>query len=312
MRLKPFAKFSDCAGIDNKTDTIRLGSKKTKINNIVAATNADVDNNRMVSRRAGYTELTTGNFHSLWANGAICLVVEDSILKRMYEDYTRVNIKTGVNGRWVSYVDHNGIVYATDGIIIGYVLNGAWNDFPAVTAEMDIDKQSVIDYYTATRINPPAGQIVRVFNNRLYVARNNVIWFSDPMAFHRVKKKGGFIQMDGYVTLMEPVDDGIWVSDGNTHFLAGMEPNKFNRVLKAEYSAVINTAVDLNRSLTGDGSIAGQVKMWSSEKGVCLGASGGQFSNLTLKKYTMPTAKVGAAIYKEDGNKNQYISVLEN
>ncbi len=297
--------FKDWAGINNRSDSIRLNRIRSQVRNktLVIGTNCDIDNDRMLTRRIGRTQVISNTgFHSMWSNGSICLLVQNNILKRMYEDYSLENLTTGLSpsGQRMSYADmKDGRMALTDGYIIGYVRGGAYTAMPTPSTTPKF------------RTKIPAGQLVAWYHGRLYIANGDRLYYSDPFAL-RMRAKKNFIQLTGYITMLEAVDNGLWVSDGKIHFLSGESPTKFIFNTKADYNAIIHTAAKVHRELTGLKDISGPTIWVATEKGICIAGNSGGFINLTIKKYTMPAAKQGAALYKDTGNKSQYISVLES
>lgn len=95
-------------GIDQRTD-------------LVAATNIDLDDSGRASRRAGQTLVAAGAAHSLFADGAQCLYVQDGALKRLNPDYSSIELAAGLSGAPLRYVSVNGSIYWSDGAATGVV-----------------------------------------------------------------------------------------------------------------------------------------------------------------------------------------------
>lgn len=292
--------FKDFAGTNNRNDPMRVDRLSSRFKHLVTATNCDIDNDRMLSRRAGYAQVIddTG-FHSMWANSTICLLVQDTILKRMYEDYSLESLKTGLtSGRIMSYADmKDGRIAVTNSDIIGYVQAGAYNDMPTPTIQF--------------RIKPYPGQLIEWYNGRLYIARGDRIYYTDPYAL-RMRLKKNYIQTSGHVTLLKAVDDGLWIADGKIHFLSGPSPLKFTWHTKTDYNAIIHSAKSVLRDLVGKDGLTSPSIWTGTEKGVAVLGNSGSFKNITIKYYTMPAGKTGAGLYRESGNKSQFLVTLEN
>jgi hypothetical protein len=316
--LKPYIEIKNVRGVDNKTDSYRVQGKNVKW--LKQAENVDIDSTGAVKMCDGYTELLTGSYRSLWASPdeAVCLALKGTDLVRIYNDYSEAVLLSNVDPiRRMSCDYVNGMSVVTNGEFIGHVTENVFSSFASVTANET--KQHLIDHYTATRMNPPAGQLLCIYKNVLYVARGNVVYYSDPMAFHRVKRKQGFLQFEGFVTMLAPVDDGIWVSDGKTHFLSGSGPKDFTTTPNAKttittydsvmYSLAPNRVDSEYIALEG---LRGTARMWMSKKGICVGGNSGFFVNMTEKHYEMPSNKYGAGIFKESTDRKHYIGVVES
>jgi len=164
------------------------------------------------------------------------------------------------------YVDVNGTVYLANATIIGYLRDNNFNFPPSADLQISLVPGHLIEY----------------FNGRLYVGRDNEIWFSDVMALMRTDKRRNFKQLPSRIMLMSAVDDGIFVSDlERTYFMRGGDPGEAVLIDKADYPAIPYTAQKIDMAKIGGLGLSGSAVLWASKMGVCLGASGGQVKNLT-------------------------------
>jgi hypothetical protein len=300
LRAKPIITINRFSGINNQIDPVRMewggGSMP-----LVAAVNCDIDDSGMISLREGYTLSASGNIHSLWSDGSVCLFKSGGSLKALGPDLkTITTILTGLDPHArVSYKSINNDIYLTDNSIIGYVRDGAFN--------------FLTDPANTFKAAMPAGHLIEYFNARLYVARDNLIFFSDPATYQYYDKRYGFIWLPGRVTLFCSVEDGIYVSDGSaTYFMSGASPHDFsitNRV--ADYPALEGSAVKLTAEVLAMDGMTGKVAVWSSPKGICLGGSGGKFINLTQAKYHLFKSPYNTALARTLPGKHQYFFVSE-
>lgn len=90
---------------------------------LTVARDVDIDGSGQLLSRAGQTSVSATASHSLWA-GSICLVVQGSDLKRMDTDGTLTTLKRLTYAGRVAYAEFNGVVYFTNGIDTGRVVNG--------------------------------------------------------------------------------------------------------------------------------------------------------------------------------------------
>ena len=88
--------------------------------------NIDISDNFHIRRRRGTTKKITGDIHSLWSNGNICLYREGEYLKRMYADYTSAILRSGLTTKKIrmEYLSILNKVYYSDGYATGIVENG--------------------------------------------------------------------------------------------------------------------------------------------------------------------------------------------
>jgi hypothetical protein len=282
-------------GVNNVADPARvLPSGKGSF--LTRGENIDIDNELMASRRDGFGApfLAGTRIHSLWGNGETCLFVEDSDLKRLNADYSAAILRPGVGPAPVDYVEVNGIVYYTNDTVIGFVKEGEDHSFPPTSQTY--------------KVPMVPGRLIEYFHARLYVARKNQIWFSDPVAFGRTDPRRNFKQLPSTVTLLGPVDDGIYVADLEaTYFMAGEDPGKAVLLKKADYGAIPGTKITAMAENIGGYRGSGKVCLWASAQGICLGGNEGLFVNLTKDSYHLGGRTEGAAIFRNRGRYQQYL-----
>jgi len=160
------------------------------------------------------------------------------------------------------YVDVAGTVYLTNGTLIGFMRDGAFNLFP--------DPQQT---YKSPMV---PGHLIEYFNGRLYVARDNEIWFSDPMALMRTDMRRNFKQLPSRITLLSAVEDGIYVSDRErTYFMGGGDPGEAVLIDKADYPAIPHTVQKINAPRIGVLGLPDPQFYGCREWGFALGGPGG-------------------------------------
>jgi hypothetical protein len=277
----------------------RQRPEELKPEELSIARNVDIDDAGRLTRRDGYDDISTltGNYHSLWSDGSICLVVKGGNLYQVNTDWSETTLRINVGDSTMAYVSVNGTVYYTNGVVIGYIEDGTDKAFtdPGVTF----------------KISPPPGQIIRHFNGRLYIAKGPVLWFTDAMAFGRVDTRTGFKQFPSDIRTIRPVDGGLFISDADeTFFMSGPSPDKAS--LKTVGKAAI-TGSDL--SIQGrlfSKEIQGSVAFFTTEDGICMGMSDGTVISMTSSTYKLPSAKRGAIFVREETDRLQLVTRLYN
>ena len=106
-------------GLKNTTAPERL-----KPGELSVAQNVDIDNAHKLLARTGYTIVQNGSYHSLWASDKTCYVMVGQDLKRLLENGSIVQVKRLVSGRRVSFCERNNVVYFTNGVDTGRIVNG--------------------------------------------------------------------------------------------------------------------------------------------------------------------------------------------
>ena len=159
----------------------------------------------------------------------------------------------------------------------------------------------------------PAGHMLCFHQNRLYVAVDNIIYYSEPYNYGITDLTKNFIMLPARVTLMAPEPQGIFVSakGDKTYYISGQDPDQFSMVVKADYPAIENTQARVDQDMLGEG-VGGEAWIWASTHGVCSGVVGGSFRNMTKGKYAIPHGVIGSAIFRQKDGISQYLGIIHS
>ena len=318
VRIKRFL------GIDNVNE-----SQKVNKGTLSVATNVDIQNDQSLSRRQGYTEAATGNFHSLWSNGEIALAVKDGELVRVFPDYSTQSLGnfSGVDSGVVFIDGKDGFIYCagygffirTDGVDV-------YTPDPLVKTEQKTYSPPVINNYEITDFGQVQATIKRnktviegatvleVYKGKMYAAMDKVLWISDSYDFMRILKlEKNFIHFSTNITAIKAADNGIYVSEEDkVWFLQGSSPSDFNfTVAYEDAGAIRGTDIRARKVTIGEQTIAPAI-IWTTKEGICVGSDSGQVLNVTESKYNMPNFITGAAMFRQGGGLDQYLTVLNS
>jgi hypothetical protein len=286
------------SGINNVVDDARMEPHQLKY-----AYNIDISDKGRPSRRGGNNKVVTpsGTVHSMWGDDKMCFYVENGVLKRLHEDYTSTTLRTGVSNYHMNFVEVNDKYYYTNPTLFGYIYNGVDQNIATPTEDHKY------------RHSP--GQHIEYYNSRIYVARNNIIWYSDVNYLNQVDRRYSFMQFENEITMMKAVSDGIWICVGdhlkqNTYFMQGATREEFTLRSFASYGCIENSEVKIkDGSKVGEG-LTGSIVMWASDGGICIGANGGRFINITDGKFNTPDRRFGAGLFRDENGLAQYITTL--
>jgi hypothetical protein len=144
----------------------------------------------------------------------------------------------------------------------------------------------------------PPGSIVRHWRGLALVARGRIIFWSEPMRYGLYDPRHNFVQMAHTVTLMEPVEGGVYVGDRDgVKFLAGPSPKEWAVKAKSGVTPVAGTGTTIQGSiLGGDLATDERVAVWLSEKGFMVGTASGQIAEVQAKRIRLPDEQVEAGV----------------
>jgi hypothetical protein len=160
----------------------------------------------------------------------------------------------------------------------------------------------------------PAGQIVRFFNGRLFVADGETFWYSEPWAYWLTSTDENHGPMAGEdIDIMEPVDDGVFVAAGaETLFYSGDNPEAFVPRSVFQYPAVPGTGARLHPSNVGDGQGGSPLAYWFTARGGVIGRPGGKVDAMSDKSVAVPEYESGASGYIEGNGLRKILSTTFN
>jgi hypothetical protein len=125
----------------------------------------------------------------------------------------------------------------------------------------------------------PGGDIVRYFNGRLYLADGPWLWISEPLDYGLFDARGGYMTFGESITMLEPVDDGVYVGFvDKTLFLRGEGPGKFVQVDTSQRGAVLHSGSSVLADFFDPNLVPDRgkpVAVWLSEAGVAIGRQNG-------------------------------------
>ena len=186
------------------------------------------------------------------------------------------------------------------GSVLYHVADASLTDyFYDVTTVSDTGKLAD----TARYAPPLPSNVICYYNGRLFMAAGSVLWFTEPFAFGKVKVSQNFIQFNSPITVLEAVDDGLWLVADKTYFLSGANPVDFKLSTVFEYGAISNTTV----TLPNDEGIS-----WQSTRGRIMATNGGKAKNVQEERLATASATSGAALFREEDGVKQIVTVLSN
>lgn len=164
----------------------------------------------------------------------------------------------------------------------------------------------------------PAGQSVRYYAGRLWVAAGKVLVYSEPQRYGQTRLPQNRITLPDWIDMAEPVGNGedgggLYVAAGErTYWLGGTEPAQMNAAYRYPMGGgvVPGTPVRVNGSMFGL-QTSDPVIYWLARNGVaCLGLPGGVVVPLREGQVIAPSADGGASLFMDDGSNRKIITAL--
>ena len=150
---------------------------------------------------------------------------------------------------------------------------------------------------------PPAGQIIREHNGRILIAKNNLLYVTEAYSTDLVSQLSNSVfQFSDEITVVEPVDDGVWIVADKTYFFAGSGPENFQQLTKLDYGASLGTG-----QKRADKNV-----YWFSTRGLIMAGNGGEIKNMQEDQVAPDYSTKGAMLIREENGMKQAITSLNN
>lgn len=236
--------YKKTSGLNNKTDPVRhIYDREEGICELTTAINIDVDTTGMIKRSMGFTQIISGNYHSMcpFDCGGYTLAVSGTTMYAVDpeggETTVRSNLTPGARAYFEEVWDgSNDLAYWVNGHERGRVMdrtNYSWNK----------SEEVLVDELESFGGPPDDGFLLCLFNGRMYVAfdKSRVV-ASEPTYFGLFNYATSVMNFSGEIHAMFAVENGIYVSHGKwISFLAGADmhpgeginPFKFRRVFNS-------------------------------------------------------------------------------
>jgi hypothetical protein len=156
----------------------------------------------------------------------------------------------------------------------------------------------------------PAGQLLRRFNGRMYVAVGNVLIFSDALRYHLYSPERDFIMFPERITMIEPVVDGLYVSSNQVYFLQGGDSTKYSLNPATPVKAVEGTSLVVPGHLFPALKITQNLVYWFTEHGPYVGSPGGEVQALMDTRLAVNAYVMGTTQLREEAGRRQLVTSM--
>lgn len=307
--MTKFPLYRSAVGLVDKLDSLRVPYfAESGVTGFSRADDVVFDVTGAPSRRNGFSLLSSGVVSSVFSCGHYGVCVKDGYLSIINEDWTVTATATtlGKKVAWERVFDgKDDVVFYSDGVKVGRVVNRASTTW-TVGSYVGVNSTAaqVRQFLSAV----PAGHILRIFNGRMYVAVDNILFISEPYAFSWFDALTAFV-FDRKITMVNAVQSGLFV--GTTEevvFMAGSGPQDFARVKALSSGAVFGSDVGVTAAGVGVQSGGDVLFFVSSGVGFCRADSTGLVSVESFDSINFPVAGTAAGFV--DSYKQYLVSLL--
>jgi len=199
----------------------------------------------------------------------------------------------------------------TDGVELYQALEVDADSITYAITDHEKGRQPVTQFLTQM----PYGYILRPHGSRLYVATNDFVFYSCAFQPHLTNSAHDFLPCTGFVSMMQPVDGGIYIADkAGVRFYRGEDPKEFEVKDVSTEPVVFGTAVAVpGEFLPSELGKNDTAAIWLSPSGYQVGLPSGEVIRLHSKQVQLPSYVQGCAAFSiQDGRKQLITPVNSN
>ncbi len=211
--------------------------------------------------------------------------------------------------------DYETVVYMSDydGNIMFEQVSVPFGVTEVVVSSIRVDTSSCTTLHLTQM---PSGHFIEYYRGKMYIAQDNVLWYSKAMYYGACRKATNFFTFAKRITVLIAVDNGVFIVADRTYFLSFEKTAESNLVELSHDTAVEGTAISVSGMEFGLETEL-DVAFWMGSTGAMLGipagVQGAPLINLTddtLALKDLTDAK-GSSTYKEYNGIKQVVSSVE-
>jgi len=162
----------------------------------------------------------------------------------------------------------------------------------------------------------PPGQFIEYYRGKMYVADDNVVWYSKAMYYGVCRKASNFFTFPSRVTVMVAVDNGVFIVADRTYFLSFEKTAESSMIELSHDTAVEGTAMSvagMEFGLETELDVAFWMGSTGAMLGIPAGVQGAPLMNLTDDRLALKdlTDTKGSSTYREYNGIKQVVSSIE-
>ena len=161
---------------------------------------------------------------------------------------------------------------------------------------------------------PPYGHIIRAHGSRLFIASSGYLYFTEAFRPHLIAPTN-YVLTNGFVTMVEPVDGGVYVGDSRgVTFYAGDDPVEWQVKDASPEKVIYGTSLVLSGEHFHEGFRKFEsIAIWLTRSGYQAGLPTGEVVRLNADQIRTPAYSRGCtAVVVRDGRKQLITPVNSN
>jgi hypothetical protein len=291
--------FQDCLGLNNAVSPTKgKFNTDTGAGELSVAVNVNILDDGAIERRNGITATAeTGNVESIWTGSNGTFIVKNNYICKLNNDFTSTPI-VAVTSHEVSYCDVQDATYFCNGTEKG-IIKGT----TVIPWTFDMATQYAGPSTVKTFSSPPVAKHVDLYNGRMYLAVDSLLFFSEPFGYSMYDYARGYFWFENTITGVKSITDGIYVYTTNAvYFLNGTNPNDMQLIKVSDYPLIPGTLVrvtsdNINIQISTYSELHNNIVIWTAQNGIYVASNNGYIKNVTDGRLWLPPVTSGCAVY---------------
>lgn len=299
-----------------------VARERLQLTELEAARNVDLDDVGQPRRRRGYTLVDAANYHSIRALDERVLAVRNGELGEIEPGLTFRGFGFDAGAERLTYAEVGDTIYFSSPQVSGKVRGDSvtsWGTTDGTgrwVSPVVLDTDTLGQIYGKVLKAPPLADEIAYYRGRIYLAAGPYLWATELYLYDHVDPTRNFLQFEAPITMLAPVEDGIFVgTERAVYFLSGSFTKGMPRQKLLNAGAVRGSAVTAAASLIGGQqgpAPEGSGVMFLTPSGICAGLPGGSLINRTSGRVEFPAAAEAAALYRDDSGATSYVAVTNS
>lgn len=158
----------------------------------------------------------------------------------------------------------------------------------------------------------PNGHIIRQAHGYMFIAQDNILWYSEPFTPEWWKPHSNFMIFEDRIRAVMPTEGGMWVAADQLYYLSGRNPANMNKKAVEPVKAVEGSDVKVvGAYIFIENTPIGYKWLITTDKGIFVCFNDGIALNMTEKNVAFPEADEGTAVFVQEDGINRYMALLK-
>lgn len=157
----------------------------------------------------------------------------------------------------------------------------------------------------------PNGHILKYAHGYMFIAQDNILWYSEPYAVEWWKPHSNFMLFEEKITAVMPTEGGLWIAADKLYYLSGRTPSEMRKKAVEPVRSVEGSDVRIPGAyIFIENTPIGYKWLITTNKGVFVCFDDGIALSLTERNVSFPEAEDGSAMFVQEEGINRYVTLL--